>query len=665
MTRPANITQAIGLAADRRRERGVVLVITLLALLLLVALLLYVLNLSDQVDRRIQTQNAADSSAIAGATWMARSLNTVAENNVTNARHIAAINVLDSMPLAARFALTEQTAMGRALEAQLGRGVGMQPARLMDEVRQMLDDLLDQIEFEVEQLEPVDQMFQSIDVREMTWYRAPNGGNGQIWRAMMALDEVNQAVMENFGDLALLTAHRGGRQNLPGGSWASQAMLVPLDPQIPHQRGEFADFEQPVKYGFLPDELDDPVERRGPWDTVFGWHAIRYDRVGGTWVPGTNGGGPGWSNPVPIGSSGPGGGSGGHWSGGSIEPINYYTWGPQRWLLDRVRSFWQNHFWASRLNWWVDRMANAKLQYLWPGNLDTDGNPPDRPDTYDPESADPVQLVEPDWIIDFDQAMQTIDRDRDRVREIAFFVMEIKSRYPSSDSRFMSEGSWAPFGSGRHHQPHISRRRYRNSLDPRTWSVDKIADHGWLYEHTYQVRWDLEIGLQPIEDNELQDVYFYGCYYFAGINVGEPVEVDNPYQGFDPKDADAPAPMNIDVNAVATDTEARRQYLTVLGVARQRDEAEGWPSAFAGRKPYPNMVGIAQARVFNNHSWDAWTPMWHAQLEPVSDFDRWIDQLDEGFGQSANLPALDAEEVELMREHLAGLRELAPVMLAH
>ena len=76
-----------------------------------------VLLVLDTVDQRaaiaaarsrVATQHAADSTAAAGAAWIARSLNTVAMNNVTQARYLALANTLDALPLAVSAALDEQ-----------------------------------------------------------------------------------------------------------------------------------------------------------------------------------------------------------------------------------------------------------------------------------------------------------------------------------------------------------------------------------------------------------------------------------------------------------------------------------------------------------------------------------------------------------------------------
>ena len=58
------------LAWSVKVRAGQVLVITLLAIAVLAGLVFYVLNVGEQLNRRINLQNAADSAAISGAGWM-------------------------------------------------------------------------------------------------------------------------------------------------------------------------------------------------------------------------------------------------------------------------------------------------------------------------------------------------------------------------------------------------------------------------------------------------------------------------------------------------------------------------------------------------------------------------------------------------------------------
>src|SRR5690554_1398301 len=82
------------------RRGGVVIVMTLIAIVLLAGMLFYVMNMGRATTARVTTQHSADAAAAAASGWVARSMNTVAMNNVEIARYIALINVLDSLPLA-------------------------------------------------------------------------------------------------------------------------------------------------------------------------------------------------------------------------------------------------------------------------------------------------------------------------------------------------------------------------------------------------------------------------------------------------------------------------------------------------------------------------------------------------------------------------------------
>lgn len=118
-----------GMACSRHRP-GAVLLIVLIAMTLLVGLLFFVYNLGNQISRREDLQNTADAVATAGAGWMARSMNTIAMNNVGQAKLIATAYVLDAIPLAAELAIKElqvdperDDSLARGLQRQLQRGV--------------------------------------------------------------------------------------------------------------------------------------------------------------------------------------------------------------------------------------------------------------------------------------------------------------------------------------------------------------------------------------------------------------------------------------------------------------------------------------------------------------------------------------------------------------
>ncbi len=657
------------------RERGVVMVITLLAILLLVALVLWVLNMGEQVDHRVNAQHAADSAVAAGSGWVARSMNTVAQNNLTISRYITVANVLDGMPLAVEFTTHEQKTLQEALVAQLARGVGSGPTELMEQVQILLEQMNVGLEDEIAQLEPVNALFLDIDVREMTCYNAP-GGMGRLWQAMYALDEVSQATMENLPELAQLNAASGGAHNLPNKE-KSQALVVPINPYLPYTRGQFDDFRRPVLNGLLPLEIDDTEERRGPFDTVFGWHKRIGHRVGGTWVPGSSSG-PGGRGNVPIGG-GAGSGTGGSWVGGTYEWTHYTTWGwlsyyisghdwfdPEHGHSGTITSFVHHHMYYSRLAWWVRMLANIKIDYLWPEGQDTDSDDDDLDDFEDEDELETV--IEPLWVIDYNEARSIAAAGEPEIRETAFFVVEIKSKYPKTDPQFMTPGTWAPVtDNGARHQPRVVRRS--RWMDPATWGVEKIVSHGWRDEWTYRKYWDSEIDITPISDGEdgyeLQTIYRYDHFYFAGVNVGEPLEVRDPNEGLNRNSDAAPAPLNLVHDSVWRDPTSRREFMTFLGIASRDDHPQAWASAFHSGKPHERVVALAQAKVFNSHSWDLWTPMWRAQIEPITRYDLWMNAMENGLGQGTSVSLIDLDEVEDLYEYLDSLEPLAPAMLGH
>jgi len=235
--------------AKSARRRGVVMIITLLAIVLMVALVLFVLNLGQQVNRRIAVQDTADATAIAGSTWVARTLNTVAKNNVTLSRYIALVTILDALPQSNTYALTEQQSIRAALDAQLDRGVTVDSTDLVSELTAILEAYRDELDGEIEQLTYTQGVFNNYDVREVTHYQAPSGERGRLWQAMAALDELNQAALEYIGPItqriATDSADVTNRE-------AATGLFVPINPTIPWERGQFNDFERPVLNGLLP-----------------------------------------------------------------------------------------------------------------------------------------------------------------------------------------------------------------------------------------------------------------------------------------------------------------------------------------------------------------------------------------------------------------------------
>lgn len=639
------------------------MILTILAMILLVSLVLFTLNMGQQVDRRTDAQTSADAAAVAGATWVARSMNVVAMNNLAMSNDIALVCVMDSMPTASHFALVEQTAMHDALRDQISRGLdNAGPAPITAQLNTLMNDYLAQLQGEIDQLTPVDQFFQQHDMTPVTWYNpssggTPSSGHGALWREMTALDEMNQATLESIGNTSQTAAVQGGHAAQTREQHAD-AFVTPLVPTLPAQRGAFADFQRPVKFGLLPAAVDHPTENRGPYDTVFGFHALVRP---GTFTPGDSDVAQGGHGGVPLGSAP---GSMGTWTPG--PPTAYHTWGSFGQLLGEVESFNFAHLRNSRLAWWTRMLSLAKLHYLWPNDAPylTDSTRPAWP---------PRDVYEPQWIADFNQA--AAEAAAGKVNETAFFVVEIKSRYAINDANFMSPGSWSLVTDGGQLQPRIVRTN--GWTDPRTWTAQQIANYGWRDAWQYTAWFDNTLGIAPLLDAQgnpvAQTVYRIDHYYFAGANIGPAYVNPDPFQGFDASAQNAPAPTDLDHNLIPHDDlnnfrgQGRGQYLTFLGTAVTDRAAQTWPSRFTGTTPSPVMLTMAQAQVFNNHSWDLWTPMWRTQLQPITDVPSWAQAmtLDSTSGGGGGSTELNTTTVQTAQQYLTAAAALSGMMSNH
>ena len=699
--------RATGAGRPRHRSRGVVMIVTLLAVVLLLALILYVLNLGEQVNRRQEAQDVADSTAMAGATWVARQLNIVSENNMTMARNIALINGLDSMEQATDYTLREHTAITAAMQrlnasGTLNNGVSVLNDHLVD----TFDAWQDEMENELVQLQDMYTVYAQVAIEEMTYYNAPSGENGAIWRAMFAMDELSQVTMENLGDTAQTMAVTGGGHSMRDAA-LSETMMVPVMPEFPWERGHFNDLEWPVKFGVLPGAapyvndqgvienmpttpaatmaIDDPIERRGPFDTLFGYHyLVRECPWGQLPIPGgrvLSGGG----GAIPLGS---GEGVRRYCPDPGWQVVGYKTYGTHAalnsgnyvlrydeevgWYDDErdyrgpiglISRYVTGNMRNTRLDDYAGAMADAKLRYLWP-------DPNDQGVVIPAGQVVPLQrVIDPEWITDFNTAVQraATREGRREIQETAYFVYEIKSLYPPNHGSFMSDGTWAPVHDSGQRQPRMNWRR--GWVNPLSWDrrpgVQRIHPYGWMDEYAIEVAYDADLGITPSFDEDGQPIpvtiYRVDSFYFAGINVGEQEDVPNCYAGFNRDTSEAPAPMHFDPNEINATADSRREHLTFLSVTRTTDRANRWPSGFRSGKPEPYQVAVAQAKVFNTHSWDAWTPTWYATLEPVTDWEAWMDRI----GDASSHERVDSALIDFAEDYFDRTQGLAEVMLRH
>jgi len=653
---------------ERRSRSGQVLVVVLLGTVVLAGLVFYVINVGDQLNRRVTMQNAADSAAISGASWMARSMNIIGMNNVAQTRMLTLVPILDAFPLSVQMACEEVHAWVRCLEAQTARPL---PDSFL---RDGLQSLKERLESQEAILYPLDQFFNhsQFNMEEVTFWALQGGSQvpgGRLWQAAQSLDEMSQAAAASASVLAQSNAVRYGERND-----AKAAFVVPVLPILPARRTQYADFERPIRTGRIPDHAD--VYRLGPYDRLFKWRDYQYHHIRERdhYVPPRSGATRGSTGNVNVsgrtrGRSARGHASGGHWTYHTVGTIllGYKPYGPFEWMLRRIHDYALGH-WHSQgyypgqladtfFHEYHKQISNIKLDYMWTR----------RPSL--------VEIHKPQWVTDYPTAKTLAERSDVRVTQTMFYVVEIRSRYPKDHALFLSPKSF------------VTNAKLPIAVwvdgweDPGQWSngnvsVPQIAEWVWEDQYSYETTWDPQIGIdrqtdaagQPI----WQPVYMVAQYVFGGIDVGGEVRIRNPANFDDPDDL--PAPILIDTaygdydpSQPHHDLGVRRDVFTYLGVARRSDSALVWPQRFSSGSPFGSVLALAQAEIFNTSSWDLWTQDWKAKLVPVTRLDDWAGRMSAGAADAAGTQGMvDGNEVSAIQRYLARFSpEMTDMMLHH
>ena len=658
----------------RRFHSGQVFVVVLLGVSLLAGLVFYVINVGDQVDRRVVMQNSADATAISGAAWMARCMNVVAMNNVAQTRMLALIPTLDAFPLSVEMAHEEVDAWVQCVTNQLQRGV------TDPHLEEGLESLRDRLERQRDILAPMDQLFNStVDVEAVT-----NWPDGELWRAAESMDLFSQAIAVTAGDQAQATGVLAQKNAARYGQLdhAEVAFVVPVLPQLPAVRTSYNDFELPVKTGLIPDDLNRgwpsgklPHHRKGPYDRLFKWRDYVYlnTYANDRWVPGQPGHGAirGSQGNVSIGgrrvgqsARGHTSNPSGHWAqrvvGRTI--VDYRVYGPYEWMRRRVQGYARNS-WASGtysagqladtfFHEYHRKVADIKLDYMW-------------------GSHDPKYIHYPQWsdaagaVIDYPAALTIAADNRNRITRTMFYLVETRSRYEKGTADWMTPDSYVSNGKA------PVAIWVNGWQDPATWGIKKTDDWVWEDQYFYETTEDKDIGIKLTLDPTTRQpiwekVYMVAQYVFGGIDVGGEVEVSNPARGSTRDDSgccpcDMPAPIlmdislgDYDISQPHHDLGVRRDVFTYLGVAATSNRPKVWATRFGSPSPYPNTVAVAQSTIFNTASWDLWTPDWKSKLVPVTQWEDWMQRMDEGAPDAADSGGLvEVEDVTEIHEYLS------------
>ena len=691
-----------GRRLGRPRAGGQVLIITLVGMTLLVGLVFYVYNVGDQVNRRLEMQGAADAVATAGAGWMARNMNVVAMNNVGEAKMISLVPILDTQPLASAMAYEEVKAWEQALA-----GIVAQPridpqisAQTEQYLRDGTESLRARMEVQRDILQPYAEAINrpSFDMETIThWAKPGTPGappHGMLWRAAVTMEEFSRAAVETCGALAQQRAARLGRKDT-----ATAAFLSPVLPEMPARVGEYMNFQPPIRGlcrvtsdmatmetsggrgGAIPDMAY--PHRLGPWARLHRWrdYIQTFIETGRTWDPGTPGTGHtrGSHGNVDVQARRVGRsarspndrGRPGHWNRqGYHEQYGYTTYGPYEWAKRHI------HWWARGTNRdpgklrdtfyyeYLSRIGAMKLNYMFPAS--------------GVGEATPTQEIHfPNWIVPYLQAKAIGENADNQVTSTMYYLVEIASKFPEGSAGFMSPGTFRSNGE-------YPIAMWANGWqDPNGWNLPMVSNYVWRDSYQYETTQDHELGIaretippgDPDGEVVWHPVYMYAWYIFGGIDIGGTVEVSNPanWDAFD----HLPAPILLDISTGDyggddPDVGWRRERFMYLGVARKWTDAPVWPQRFRHVNPLHGMITIAQAKVFNNKSWDLWTQDWRVQLAPVTHLvpegnpESWVSRLQADITTAAQVESVESDEVETAYQYLSAMdSEMAQLYLAH
>jgi hypothetical protein len=273
----------------------------------------------------------------------------------------------------------------------------------------------------------------------------------------------------------------------------------------------------------------------------------------------------------------------------------------------------------------------------------------------------PRRMHVPRWEhMEYPQAKAYAQTDGNSVHQTMFYVVEVVS---TSDP---GAGDYTP-GTYRSNETFPITIWANGWVDPENWNIPKVANHIWQQRYSYRVTYDEQLGLAPRFDTETGEPIWYDLwmtryYIFVGIDTGESEEISNPanFEGGDP----LPAPTLLDPrdgdldadNPYDLEIPFRRNYFTLMAMARRPGQEETWTRRFGNASPSGSVYAMAQAQVFNASSWGLWTQDWQAKLTPMTRWRDWVDRMEAGRGDLWRVgDAVDPDELDRALRYLRAL----------
>jgi len=559
-------------ARFHREERAQVVFVVVLFFFLLAGLVFLVLNTGQKLNQKVQMQHAADSVAATGAAWYARGLNVIAMCNVADTQLLSLIVLLDTL----------ETVVPPATECidDLCSHIGASAAGQDMPIDSRISDWLAVGSARDEQ--HIIQRFGQI-VAEVNWPEYLQYDNGVLWECTKLMDGFKNAMRDVTAEAAQREAMDIAEQN-----GAEFGFVLPLWPDLPVEKGEFEDFENPMRNGRMPPEGGERPDRA---PVIGGFaHVMHYRGYYPDYDPDDP-----WHGPVL-----------GPWSYWR-EPFTYTL--PMG-LLD-----------VSRFSILFNLVSERKLEMMF-------GDGDNR-----------VSLR--NWEMDYDRAKELPPGD---IRRAWWDRINFDARYEFPEPEFFNRMDL------RHRHVPVVRTRYYGDMDrpsltgytrarqnyegtcPRLAVFYKADERKTAHYpqigiigphppyHPDGSRW-------PYTAAEMQTYYRVTVYRFNGAELDTDESLHSRY--LPPAGAEPCYPILFDRTEGDHTWDTINTRFTFNGFAYVPGHVRDWGARFRNPNPIEKVIGYAQARVYARYSWDLFTQHWRVKLMRT---DRWKYLLNQAQG---------------------------------
>lgn len=593
---------------NRHIRRGHAIVLTLLILLVTAAVAFGVLSIGRHARVKEMTHFSAQAGAESGASWIARSLNTVAMNNNAMARLIVQAGIIDGLPTAIGLYRNDLKAINVVLKhiqvkdlprdwqaIDKGNPIAMGFDRFIRSNTYELNATINTEKY-------LKQQLKDNDITAITHVLPDPQSNqlGIIWQAINALDEINQTILENIEVQTQLSVLRGSILDTTARQTEASAMMLPTSQlMIPWKHGRFEDFapiiledhQFQLTNGYLeyaanpnidqlrllttlvPEKIKVPRNKAGqcPLSKIRAYISMQNTSQNRQRKD--------MSSPELEKITQP--------AARDLAVLN--TIGT---LLYRLKN--------QRIIKHIDTISKHHVSQLWPD-----------------DKAQVQPIHDSQWITDSQKIFEIMDKNPQSIREIAFVTMQMKSAFAPADPKFRTDDSWVILDQKNDMALNVEYFTFSKSMDPRSWDklgIEQIHPRMWRESWTYPANSDRTINLKPLPANEKtkhpkQPVYRVDDYLLIGINVGKDLNLASPYNFA--SGMTKPAPI-LYVNDAAKSSDQIHRTVVALNHVR----ALPWSTPVAPTETASPMIAPYDLLVENQDNNSLWFQGWAGRAIP-------------------------------------------------